>query len=459
MAKPSRKQVHKATRKLPQLKFEDQRLTSFSGLILFQSLFEHLDLKQKLRRCARHLEGGKIFDHARLYLLLVVHLLLGYRRLREIRYYRDDTMVKRILGLKILPDVSTISRALATTDKLSVFRLRETVRDLVIRRLKILGLRRITLDFDGSVIGTGRRAEGTAVGFNKKKKGQRSYYPLFCTIAQLGQVLDFLHRPGNVHDSRGSLDFVRDCIQLIQQEMPGVIIEVRMDGAFFSDNMVRLLEFLRVEFTISVPFQRLAQLKGMVEKRKVWRRFNREISFFEDRWKPKKWKGRFRFIFVRSETRIQNKEPIQLDLFIPHEYGYDFKVVVTNKKIGARKVVAFHNGRGAQEGVFAELKSQGHLDYVPTRTLTGNQTYMLAAIMAHNLNREMQLVATEKTLRTTEKRGPVLAFECLDTIRRKIIQRAGSLTRPKGRLTLTLGMNQAVKNELLHYLGKLDRAA
>jgi len=232
-----------------------------------------------------------------------------------------------------------------------------------------------------------------------------------------------------------------------------------MDGAFFSDNMVRLLEFLRVEFTISVPFQRLDQLKGMVEKRKVWRRFNREVSFFEEHWKPKTWKGRFRFIFVRTENRIQHKEPVQLDLFVPYDYGYDFKVVVTNKNINARKVVAFHNGRGAQEGVFAELKSQGHLDYVPTRTLTGNQTYMLAAIMAHNLNREMQLVATDKTLRTTEKRAPILAFECLDTIRKKMIQRAGSLTRPKGRLTLTLGMNQTVKNKLLHYLEKLDRAA
>jgi len=459
MAKPSRKQVHKATRKLPLLQFESQRLTSFAGLILFQSLIDHLGLKQRLRRCYRHIEGGHIFDYTRLYLLLVVHLLLGYRRLREVRYYRDDPLVLRVLGLTKLPDVSTISRALAAADEQSVFRLRETVQDLVIRRLKILGLRRITLDFDGSVIGTGRRAEGTAVGFNPKKKGQRSYYPLFCTIAQLGQVLDFLHRPGNVHDSRGALDFVRDCIQLIQQEMPGVIIEVRMDGAFFSDNMVRLLEFLRVEFTISVPFQRLDQLKGMVEKRKVWRRFNREVSFFEEHWKPKTWKGRFRFIFVRTENRIQHKEPVQLDLFVPYDYGYDFKVVVTNKNINARKVVAFHNGRGAQEGVFAELKSQGHLDYVPTRTLTGNQTYMLAAIMAHNLNREMQLVATDKTLRTTEKRAPILAFECLDTIRKKMIQRAGSLTRPKGRLTLTLGMNQTVKNKLLHYLEKLDRAA
>ena len=51
--------------------------------------------------------------------------------------------------------------------------------------------------------------------------------------------------------------------------------------------------------------------------------------------------------------------------------------------------LAFHNGRGAQEGVFAELKSQTQMDYVPTRTKAGNQAYLFSAVLAHNLNREM----------------------------------------------------------------------
>ena len=65
---------------------------------------------------------------------------------------------------------------------------------MVLDRLLALQLATVTLDFDGSVLSTGRIAEGTAVGFNRKKKGQRSYYPLFCTVAQTGQVLDVLHR-------------------------------------------------------------------------------------------------------------------------------------------------------------------------------------------------------------------------------------------------------------------------
>jgi hypothetical protein len=137
-------------------------------------------------------------------LLLVVHLLLGYRELRELRYYQEDEMVKRVVGLKRLPDVATVSRRLAQADPHSVERVRAENQRLVLERAVQLALVRVTLDFDGSVVSTGRRAEGSAVGFNKVKKGQRSYYPLYATLAQSGQVLDVLHRPGNVHDSNGA---------------------------------------------------------------------------------------------------------------------------------------------------------------------------------------------------------------------------------------------------------------
>ncbi|MCB1732619.1 MAG: IS1380 family transposase, partial [Halieaceae bacterium] len=89
----------------------------------------------------------------------------------------------------------------------------------------------------------------------------------------------------------------------------------------------------------------------------------------------------------------------------------------------------------------------------------GNQAFMLAGMMAHNLNRELQMQCLEKSRNTTEKRAALWQFEQLGTLRRKIIQRAGRLTRPKGKLTLTMSANAAVKEELLHYLEKLSRAA
>lgn len=457
--KLSRKQVQRKARTIPQLRFEDKRLTSFAGLILFQALVARLDLRNRLRNCFRHLKIKPAYDYAILMLGLVIHILLGYRNLQDIRFYRDDPMIKRLMGLAKLPDVATLSRMLKNVDSVVVTKLRALLRDLVLTNLAGLQLRRITLDFDGSVQSTGRCAEGTAVGFNKKKKGQRSYYPLFATVAQTGQVLDFLHRPGNVHDSNGALEFIRHCVACIREILPGVLIEVRMDSAFFSDAMVQRADELDVEFTITVPFARFVALKELLQKQEKWLRMNKSQGYFELNWKPKSWSEGFRFLAIRTQTKTRSSKPIQLDLFEPYEEGYEFKVVVTNKTMNARHVVVFHDGRGAQEGVFAELKSEGHMGYIPVRRLNGNQTYMVAVILAHNLNREMQMLSRPRQRGTTEQRSPLWKFSRLETFRRTILQRAGQFTEPQGNLTLTFSVNHAVKTEILDTLDALQKAA
>ena len=52
--KSSRSAVRQATHALPALRFEDQQLTSFSGLLVFQQLFQSLGLKRRLWRCFDH---------------------------------------------------------------------------------------------------------------------------------------------------------------------------------------------------------------------------------------------------------------------------------------------------------------------------------------------------------------------------------------------------------------------
>jgi hypothetical protein len=429
---------------------------------LFVQLFSALELKDRLRGCFRRQARGKIFSRATLFLQLIVHLLLGFRELRDSRAYRDDPMVQRILGLRRLPDVSTLSRMLKEADAGSVANLRALLRELLFGRLKQLSPARLTLDFDGSVQSTRRRAEGTAVGYNKKRKGARSYYPLFCTIAQTQQVLDFLHRSGNVHDSHGAQEFILACIQAVRSALPGVIIEVRMDSAFFSDAIVSALRQAGVEFTISVPFERFAELKGLIEARSRWQQVNAEVSYFETSWKPKVWEQRYRFLFIRTRALRQHKRPVQLDLFIPHETGYDFKVIITNKTIAAGHVVAFHEGRGSQEGIFGELKSHCQMDYVPVRRRLGNQTYLLAGLFAHNLMRELQMATAPRCRSTTVQRAALWTFARLDTLRNTLLHRAGRLTRPRGVLTLTLNRNDYLREELprlLRSLGAYTSAA
>ncbi len=457
--KHSRRNTQGKAFAIPNLKFEQQRLTSFAGLVLWQQFLVAIDLKHSLSQCFRHIRVGKVYRRSIVFLQLIIHLMLGYRDLRDSIHYADDPMVKRLLGLRRLPDTSTLSRVLKEADAKSIENLRSLLSGMVVERLRKLDLRRITLDFDGSVQSTTRRAEGTAVGYNTKKKGNRSYYPLFCTIAQTSQVLNFLHRSGNVHDSSGARAFIAECTNLIREALPHVVIEIRADSAFFSDELVTLLRHHRVEFTLSVPFERFTELKAMVEGRKRWNKLDAERSHFERAWRPKCWGQSYRFIFVRTKTKLQRKGPVQLDLFVPHEMGFEFKVVITNKSVGTGTVLRFHEGRGSQEGIFGELKTHCSMGHVPVRARRGNQMYLLAGLFAHNLVRELQMLTTERSRSTTDNRAALWVFERVDTVRKTLLQRAGRLTSPGGKLTLTISGASRVEKKLRSMLDHLRPAA
>ena len=457
--KSSKAQIHAKFHKIPVIRFEDQKLTSFSGLLIFQTLFMKLGLKARLKKCFSHLRISPIFGRHLVVLLLVVHLLLGFRRLREIDFYCDDPLVLRLLGLRKLPDVSTISRTLSQMQWEEVNKVRDVSRSLVVEGLKREQLPRLTFDFDGSVLTSKAHAEGTAVGFNKRRKGERSYYPLSCTVAQTSQFFDVHHRPGNVHDSNGAPEFMMRCFDKARNELRNTTFESRMDSAFFSKKILSILGSRNVRFTASVPFERFPMLKDMVQQRKRWRRIDSDWSYFETKWKPKSWDTTYRFIFIRKKAKKQYKGPLQLHLFEPRDFSYDYKVIVTNKTESAKSMVVFHNGRGSQEATLGDAKNDTGLDVIATRRLAGNQVFTLCAMMAHNLSREIQMLASPASPRALPKRPAAWAFQTLDTLRHRIIQRAGRLTRPQGELTLTMSANPAVRKDLLHFLDTIGKAA
>lgn len=457
--KLSKSQVHTNVQSIPELRFEDQRLSSFSGCVLLQRLFQNLNLRGRLQECFDHREEKLIVGFPTIVLIVIVHLMLGFRRLRDIERYRDDPVVLRALGLRRMPNVSTVCRGLARTDRPSVENVRRLSRECVLSRLQAEKFSRVTLDFDGSVISTGKFAEGSAVGYNNKRKGERSYYPLLCTIPQTAQVLDVFHRAGNVHDSHKAIEFMRGCIEAVRSGLPGVILESRKDSAFFSDKTVDFLDSQTVQFSISVPFERFVELKVLIESRQRWKRLDSRWDFFESDWAPQRWQRRYRFLFLRHRVGKQSKGPVQLELFAPQEEGYEFKAIVTNKRGKAKSILLFHNGRASQENLFSELKSQCNMDYVPTHRLPGNQLYLLSAVFAHNLYRELQMAVRRADRPTTPKRAALWVFEEAASIRHKLIQRAGRLTRPHGRLRLTLNGNQITRKEMMHYLDRLAQAA
>ena len=80
--KSSKAQIQAKFHKIPTIRFEDQQLTSFSGLLIFQLLFKQIDLKNRLKKCFAYLNKSPIFGRHLIVMLIIVHQILGLRRLR-----------------------------------------------------------------------------------------------------------------------------------------------------------------------------------------------------------------------------------------------------------------------------------------------------------------------------------------------------------------------------------------
>lgn len=451
--KSSRAEIHCRLHKIPRLRFtEEGNLTAYAGLVLLQVLFGFIGLKARLRRCFAHQGQSCIYGPATIVLLLIVAIMLGCRRLRDLDYCREDPLLERVVGLRRLPDVATMSRTLASLDEQSVVQLRATVRDMVQERLEKEEFARITVDFDGSVQSTRGHAEGSAVGDNPIKKGERSYYPLFCTIAQTDQFFDVLPRSGNVHDSNGASDFMLACLSELGRHHPRAQLETRIDSAFYNELIFLTLEEHGVEFTCSVPFERFPVLKTKVEMHAVWRPIDEQWSYAECDWKPASWDAKHRILLVRQRRKVRQRGPLQLDLFVPTDCDYEYTVIATNKTATPRAVLEFHHGRGSQEKLFGEAKQHAALDVVLGRRWIANQVFTLSGMVAHNLSREMQMAVQPTQRGTMAKRPARWKFLSLGTIRQRLLHRAGRLIRPQGELTLELNANPSVQADFTRYL-------
>jgi len=92
---------------------------------------------------------------------------------------------------------------------------------------------------------------------------------------------------------------------------------------------------------------------------------------------------------------------LQLDLFVPRDYVYEYTVIVTNRSEEAADVIAFHHGRGSQEKIFGEAKQSAALGVVATHRSVGNPmfTLMLHSACAPSVTQVRELQGDEPPVR------------------------------------------------------------
>jgi hypothetical protein len=426
------------------LGFQTSGLTSFAGVELIGRFFRGIDFKGLLRGVQGALPRSD-FGSVPMVMLVVVMLITGARRVRHVEYLRGDGLVARVCGLKRVASRHTVGRWLRSFDATGVVSLLGVNERLVGEVIARSDLRRLTLDVDGSVLSTGLKVEGARRGYNPHRRKVPSYYPITAYEANTGQILRVQNRAGNVHDGKGSVEFLKALFAQLDETLERRhVLEMRMDGAFFLEEVIDLLEDRGTEYAIKVPVFPWLRLKERIARRRRWRRVDEQVEYFEQRIAVPAWSRTMRVVIYRKRVMHRSPKNYQLDLFDPDDGYYEYSAIATNKAITGRTLWYFICGRGTHEKVYGELKNGFAFDCIPTQSYEGNSAWQVLSILAFNLIRGLQSRVTERR-RSNRKRRAIHAFETIQTLRYRFINRAGLLVQPNGRATLDVGDNRRLR--------------
>jgi DDE family transposase len=430
-------------RDLP-IAFVPQQLTSYGGLELVRRYVRRLDLPRRLHAACAGLGGD--YSGARLGLLLVALLYVGARRLEHLQYLVGDPLVRRFAGLARVPTARTVSNWLRRFTQETLRPLVALNQGLVLDTLARLDMPRLTLDVDGTVVRTGATVAWAFRGFNPHHRKDRSYYPLLAHIAQTGHILRLKNRPGNVHDSKQAVGFLREVIDSVRDRLGrGLPLEFRMDAAFFQRAVLRLLAARGCAYAIKVGYWSWLPLKHLAAERRHWQPLAPDVTGFEHQLAIPQWDLRLRVMIYRKHVRHESPKNFQLDLFTPDDGHFEYYAVATNMTLSLPALYAFIGGRGAQEKTIAELKGEFALDVVPTRHYGANCAWQQLSVLAYNIARSFQLDTIAEPRCRSRKRTYSYVLRSIRTLRFLVITRAGRLTRIGGRNVLRLALNPATQ--------------
>lgn len=362
--------------------FTGKNLTRFGGAGLIRRFFQRHHIQEKIEQGVP-IEGRRQCKYSvgTMLVSLLYGMFLGYPRPSQMEVLATDKVFQKIAGLVSFPVQSTISRFL---DGLKVVVARQIAVlnfDLLLKfREGFRAFFSITLDLDSHVSPVYGRQQRAGRGYNPKKKGRRSYHPLFCFIGETRDYLAGLLRSGKHHTSYQAIPFLKG----ILKKLPAHIqkIRLRADSGFFSLDFLKFLVKRSIEFYVVVPLQPWIQKK--IWGIKDWKDIGWGVAVSELEYVLEKG-ILLRLVVIRKRVKRGESPKKQLKLLAMEEVLYDYQVIVTNGLLVAEEVWRFYNQRACCENFIKEGIYGFGLDKVISHHYAGNYAYFELLMLGYNL--------------------------------------------------------------------------
>ena len=429
--------------KILPIKFVRNDMTTYSGLTLIDYYLRLYKIHHRLKKTTAAYGFRGDYAIGDILFILLIMILLGAERICHLEYLKSDPLFCRIIRITRIPHRTKVSTALKQFTSESLKTLIELNSELVVGQLNELGLRRVTIDLDGTVISTSGNPTWAFRGYNPVKKGAKSYFPLTAHIGETGHFLTIINRPGNTHDSTRAVTV----IQTIRRQLPQFCIRFRADSAFCAPKVINYLLARNISFAIKAPFWKIVNLKEAAQQRRKWFRINDRWSYFWIKQPMNSVDGEHYVIVLRKKVCSPHKH-FQLSLFSPDNGKYEYSAVVTDtKEWEPVELLSFISGRSAQENSIGELKTNFAFDQVPTNTYQANSAYLQMSQMAYNLSISIQHgMGLSKKRKSNPKCTRLYKTMEWKTFKFLILNRAGRIAWDDGKKVLEVTQNPPTKS-------------
>jgi hypothetical protein len=388
------------------------RAIAHGGMGLIQRLVRKTGLAGEIDSQLELLKFHKPYHESDHVLSVAYNALCGGQSLDDIELRRNDEVFLDALGTASIPDPTTSGDFCRRFSMKSVTDLMEAINKARLRVWKkqpeSFTAETARIDVDGSVIATeGECKEGMDIAYN----GVWGYSALLVSLANTGEVLYLVNRPGNRPSHEGCVPWLDRSVALCRRAgFEDILLRGDTDFSLttqfdrWSDDGVRFIfgydaRANMVERAESQPdalYRELARRADeqisrttrarpenvkeriVVERRfEVLRPIKEEIVEFE--YRPVKCKEPYRVAAVRKTLSVEEG---QIALFEMVRY---FFYITNDWTLGADEVVYEARHRCNQENLIDQLKNGLPALHAPVNTLDANWAYMVMTALAWNL--------------------------------------------------------------------------
>ena len=414
------------------ISFDDERVVSDAGIALVATLAGRLGIERlagRLVRLRRDQPGAS--NAGRKVMALIYAMLLGADSIDDCEVLRAGR-TRRLLG-GWLPAPSTLGTFLRAFTFGHVRQLDRVFAESLTRAWRAgagPGEGRLVVDVD-SFIGEvhGYKKQGVGFGYTK----QRGYHPILASRADTGEVLHMRLRKGSAGSPRGVVRFVEELIARVERAGATGEKLLRADSAFWNKKLIACLQQAGWLYSISVRLQFWVPDAIAKIPESAWQPIDDYPE--EGAAQIAETIGGGRRLIVRR-TRLIGP---QAELWPDWRY-FPF---ITNRTEPLEVVEAEHRQHAVVELVVRDLKDQA-LAHFPSGKFNANSAWTVIACLAHNLLRWTSLIGL-----------PGETVRAARTLRRRLLQLPGRLTRTARQWTLHLPARWPWQHDFIRALARI----